>query len=95
MKNISVTLAYHAQVRAAAGVESEKLPLPAAADLPAAVRAAAAVHGDDFRKLVLDEAGNVRPSLLVLVNGVPASHGGGRPLADGDEVSLLSAVSGG
>ena len=95
MKKISVTLSYHAQVRAAAGVESEKVELPAAADLPAAVRAAAALHKDDFRKLVLDEAGDVRPSLLVLVNGVPAPHSGTKALADGDEVGLLSAVSGG
>lgn len=90
-----VRISYFAQVRQAAGVESEKLELPAGADLAAVLAAAAARHGEAFRGLVLDESGAARPSLLVLVNGVPAARAGGAALADGAEVALLSAVAGG
>jgi len=90
-----ITLSYFAQVRQAAGGESETLDLPAGSTPAAAAAAAAARHGPEFRRLVLDDSGGVRPSVLVLVNGVPAPRTGGRPLAEGDAVSLLSAVSGG
>jgi len=92
---MKVTFFYFAQVRRAAGLDSEAVELPAGADVAAAVRLLAEKHGTEFRKLVLDDAGGVRPSLLTVVNGLPALRAGGKPLADGDGVTLLSAVSGG
>ncbi|HOX08325.1 MAG TPA: MoaD/ThiS family protein [Planctomycetota bacterium] len=92
---MNIAFKYFAQVRQAAGAESEQIELPDGANLADALAGAAARHGPDFRKLVLDEFGVVRPSMLVLVNGVPAARGGLRKLAEGDEVTLLSAVSGG
>jgi MoaD family protein len=92
---MQVTFNYFAQVRQAAGVETEKLALAVGTDLAAALAELGKRHGETFRALVLDEFGVVRPSMLVLVNGVPAQRGGQRPLADGDEVTLLSAVAGG
>jgi molybdopterin converting factor small subunit len=86
---------YHAQVRQAAGAESEPVELAGAPSLEEAMAALAARHGEDFRALVLDDAGRIRPSLLVLVNGQPAARGATRPLADGDVVTLLSAMAGG
>lgn len=92
---MKISFSYFAQVRQAAGAETEQLDIAAGSDLAAALALAAEKHGDAFRKLVLDDFGVVRPSMLVLVNGVPAQRGGTRQLADGDEVTLLSAVSGG
>jgi molybdopterin converting factor small subunit len=92
---VKITFKYYAQVRQAAGVESEQDVLAEGADMAAALEAAARRHGPAFRKLVLDEFGVVRPSMLVMVNGVPAPRGGQRQLRDGDEITLLSAVSGG
>jgi len=92
---MKVTFRFHAQVRQATGVESEEVVLADGTDMATALAGAARRHGPDFRKLVLDEFGVVRPSMLVLVNGVPAPRGGQRVLADGDEITLLSAVSGG
>jgi molybdopterin converting factor small subunit len=92
---MQVTLNYFAQMRAAAGAETETAELPAGTDLAAAVRDAARRHGNEFRALALDADGRLRPSLLVLVNGVPAARDAARPLADGDAVTLMSAVAGG
>jgi len=92
---MKITLSYFAQIRQAAGAESEALEVPTGSTPAAAAAAAAARHGPEFRRLVLDDSGSIRPSVLVLVNGVPAPRAGGRPLAEGDALSLLSAVSGG
>lgn len=92
---MKVTLSYHAQVRQAAGTESESIELPEGADVLAALRTAAAAHGEPFRALVLAESGDPRPSILLLVNAVPVGRGQPRPLAGGDEVDVFSPVSGG
>ncbi len=92
---MKVTFKFYAQVRQAAGAESEQVVMDDGADLATALEFAAGRHGEAFRKLVLDEFGVVRPSMLVMVNGVPAPRGGQRQLRDGDEITLRSAVSGG
>ena len=90
-----VTFKYFAQVRQAAGVESDQLALGDQADLRAALSELARRHGDRFRALVLDEGGAVRAGLLMLVNGQLVPRGEQRRLAEGDQVSLISALAGG
>ena len=92
---MNVGIHYFAQVRRAAGVESETLAVPADAGLGAALDQAVTRHGPEFAALVRDETGRIRSSLIVLVNGVPASSEEASPLKEGDVVSLLSAVAGG
>jgi molybdopterin converting factor small subunit len=92
---MKVTLSYFAQVRQAAGTESETMELPDGTDLLAALRKAAEVRGDSFRALVLTAAGELRPSLLLLVNAVPVPRDRSRPLAEGDDIGVFSPVSGG
>lgn len=90
-----VTIKYFAQVRQAAGVESEQLSLDDGVDIQTTLAELAQCHGDDFRALVLDQAGSVRPGLLTVVNGQSVTSPKQHPLADGDELSLISAVAGG
>jgi molybdopterin converting factor small subunit len=92
---MKIGMSYFAQIRVAAGMEGETFNLPAGSGLAGAVAAAAERHGGEFKALVLDDGGAVRGSVIALVNGVPVPRSGGRPLKDGDAVSLLSAVSGG
>ena len=92
---MQVTINYFAQVRQAAGVDSERLPLDDGVDIQTALSELARRHGDDFRALVLDETGAVRPGLLTVVNGQSVPSPQQHPLADGDEISLISAVAGG
>ena len=92
---MQVTIKYFAQVRQAAGVESERLSLGDGVDVQTALAELAGRHGDDFRAMVLDQAGAVRPGLLTVVNGQSVPSPQQYPLADGDEISLISAVAGG
>jgi len=90
-----IRLCYHAQIRQAAGVESEEADCAPGADVIEALKDAIARHGHVFHGLVLADDGKIRPSLIVLVNSVPVPHGTRRSLADGDEISVFSAVAGG
>ncbi len=90
---MQVTFTYLAQIRKEAGTGAEEIVLDDGASITGGIGVAAGQHGEGFRKLVADENGSVRPSLLVLVNGRPA--GPDQRLSPGDEVTLLSAVAGG
>ncbi len=91
---MQVTMMYFAHVRHAAGVEKETVDVPSG-DLKAALDDAARRHGAAFRALVVDDERNIRPGLLVLVNGMPVSRETPPPMKDGDAVSLMSAIAGG
>jgi MoaD family protein len=86
---------YFAQVREAAGVEAEELAMAEGSTLISLLRHAATLHGEAFRSLVLTAEGQVRPSLIVLRNGVPTRQSPEGRLSAGDEVSIFSPVSGG
>jgi len=92
---MNISLEYFAQVRRSAGTGGEELEVRDGSGLRDALGAAAALHGSEFRALVLDDDGAVRPSIVVLVNGTPARRDGNDPLAAGDTIALLSAVAGG
>ena len=92
---MKVTFSYFAQVRRAAGVETETVELPDGSELAAAVAEIADRHGDELKAIVLDDGGGVRPSILLLVNGAPVSRGASPALSDGSAVSVFSAVAGG
>ena len=92
---MQVTINYFAQIRQATGVGSERLSLDEGADIQTALAELARRHGDDFGALVLGQAGTVRPGLLTVVNGQSLPSPQKHPLADGDEISLISAVAGG
>jgi molybdopterin converting factor small subunit len=90
-----VSVRYMAQLRKAAGVDSDALELPEGstpADLAAAV---AGRHGEALRRLLLDGAGRLHPAILVFVGDVQADPDDPGPLRDGDVVTLLSPVAGG
>ena len=92
---MKVTMEYFGQIRQAAGAESEAADLAAGATVLDAVKAAAARHGDAFRKIVLDDAAALRLSVMVLVNDTPVSKASPPALKDGDRVKLLAAIAGG
>ena len=92
---MQITLNYLAQVRRAAGVETERIAAGDAADIRSVLVEAAGRHGPEFRALILDESGHIRPSVMVLVNGVPADREKPHVLSGGDTVSILTAMAGG
>jgi MoaD family protein len=90
---MNIAFRYYAQVRHAAGMETEHIDASCAMTVAAAIAHVASRHAKEFGDLVCDANGSVRPGIIVLVNGVPADPG--HTLDDGDEITLLSPVAGG
>lgn len=92
---MQIQVQYFAQVRQAAGRENETVKLADGADVRALLAQLAERFGAAFRAFVLNENGDPRPGIIVLVNDQPVARGEKKVLADGNRVSIFSPVAGG
>ena len=90
-----LTIEYTAQLRRAAGVASEKLELARGGTLQDIAQQAADRHGEELRKLLLDEHGRLQRSLLVFVGDEQRATDSSVPLTDGQTVTFAAPISGG
>ncbi len=88
-----ITVHYLAQLKHAAGVGAETVDVEEGCTLPLLIRQLAARHGDDFRRIVLDEQGGIQPSLLVFAGEDQID--GSRALRADETVTLLAPMAGG
>lgn len=89
-------LHYSAQLRAAVGRSEEQIELPAGSTLADVVTYLLEKYAGARPHLAAD-SGDIRPSLLVVVNdhAVPQRELTSRVLADDDAVMLLPPIAGG
>lgn len=92
---MQVTIQYSGQLKLAVGRADERLELPEGATLDDLVRALAERHAHGVRRFFVDEAGEMQPTLMLVVNNRQVPAGTRQTLADGDEVMLLQPISGG
>ena len=92
---MKITLHYLGPLRYAAGMDAETWQGGENALLTQALNEAASRHPEQFATILFDARGELRPSLLVLVNEVPVDRNPLPRLHDGDEVTLLPAIAGG
>ena len=76
MSDVSVTIEYFAQARAAAGDQSrETIALPHRTTIADLVREIARKHGERMAALLLAPGKDMSPSVIVAVDGVQVSPG--------------------
>lgn len=92
---MKVTLHYETQLKRAVGTAAETLEVPDQSGVSAVVRAAADKHGEKVAAMLLDDQGQVRPSVLIFVGDEQIGSGDSRELADGSTLTLMSPISGG
>jgi molybdopterin converting factor small subunit len=92
---MDVRVDYIAQVKHAAGVATELVSLAGVVPLGDLLDRLAQNHGPQFRSLVFGEDGCVNPSILVTVNDEQVLPNCGIELKIGDNVAILSPMSGG
>jgi molybdopterin converting factor small subunit len=88
---MKITFSYFAQIRKAAGTESETVSVADGTTVLAALKVVN--HGAEFKGLLFDDSGALRPVILLVVNDIPAAPD--RKLNDGDHVNVFSPVAGG
>ena len=92
---MKITINYFGQLRQITQKDSDSENCDDRTDLTALMNDMASRYGEKFSKIVLDEAGQLRPSILISVNGNIADKKSPPALNDGDQVSLLTAMAGG
>jgi molybdopterin converting factor small subunit len=93
---ITVTVRYYNILRLHTGLESERLELSEGTELVAAIGRLAERHGPEFTGMLFSPSGGLASHLVVFVNQELVHPGGSAPLlADGDELKLFPAISGG
>ena len=93
---MSMKIIYTGQLASIAGVSEEIVEVPAGMSLGTVVAAAVERLGSEFGALLCDEAGTLRPTILVAVDGAQAT--GDReamPLDGVREVMFMAPVAGG
>jgi MoaD family protein len=94
---MKVHVQYSAQLRTALGRVAEDIELPDAATVRDLLVHLAAACGQGAASHLVTKVGELRPSLLVVVNGfaTPARTAASTELRAGDVVALLPPISGG
>lgn len=93
---IEVHVQYHNMLRRRAGVERETLRLPAETSLYDALEKVAAQHGPNLREMLFAPDGTVATHLVIFHNGqLTRQDARAVQLANGDELMLFPAISGG
>ena len=95
LSEMIVQVTYTTQLKAALGRGSEKIDLPQPTTLGGLLDHLGRVHGPAFRNLVLDSHDQLLPSILLCVGDQQVQADAGWQLQEGDEVTILSAISGG
>jgi MoaD family protein len=93
---ISISVRYYNMLRRRTGVEREEIELPAGTALRAALDLLVARHGPRLGEMIFTPEGTVASHLVVFHDRKLVPHDQlDRTLADGDELMLFPAISGG
>ena len=91
---MKVTVEYAAQVKKATGKGGEDVELPDGSSLQELVHTIATQYSDEVSRVLLNETGQLHPSILVFVDDEQLRDSDAL-LADGQRVTFLSPISGG
>ena len=90
-----IKVSYYGQSRQVSGVERGECELPENGTIFDLIKLIAKQWGDEMTAILLNEDGKLRQSILLPVNDEVVDCYTAGLLKDGDEISILSALSGG
>lgn len=92
---MTVRIHYMTQVRTVLDLAGEEIELAEPSPAANVLSALAERHGERFREIVLDANGKLRPSVLVCLGDEQLDASLQAMVKPGDELTILSAISGG
>ena len=92
---MKVLFHYFGQLREITTINNEEFYLTEEETLINTLLKLADSYDKSFRHIMFDESGNLRPSMIILVNGSTIKTNKPPELHDGDEIALLTPIAGG
>lgn len=92
---MKVTVQYAAQARDAAGTDSESIEVDSPVTVNRLVQRLVDDHGDSLRRVLLNAAGELHPSVLIFVGDERVRPEDSLTFRPGDVVCFLPPMSGG
>ena len=92
---MTITFRYTSPLAAAAGFSKEIVEFQEGMDLLSLLRELSANHGPEFAKFIVNEDGEIVPTLVVALNESQVSFEKILAVEIGDEVMLITPMSGG
>lgn len=92
---MQVSVSYATQIRRVTGTSSELLEVALSATLQDVIEVACERHGDKLRTALLDSEGQIQYSIMVCLNDQQVTDASKQRVSQGDEVLVVSAISGG
>ncbi len=92
---MTIKLIFTAQIKEAVGLGSDNIAIYENEKLQSLLRRLAERYGEKFRKILYDDKGRYHNSNLIVINEEQIAYNENISLNDGDELILLSPVSGG
>ena len=92
---MQLTIRYETLLKRAAGVAVQTFEVADPCDVREVVRQLAQHACDSVRPMLVDETGQLQPSLLLFVNDQQIVGDCPHTISEGDEVTLMTPISGG
>lgn len=92
---MKITLGYFGQLHTVCGMPGEDLDVAEGTSLCTLLQERATHFGDGFTRIVLDEEGGLRPSILIVLDEAMVDKESDVILSDGQEIRLFTAIAGG
>ncbi|MGI9457775.1 MAG: MoaD/ThiS family protein [Aeoliella sp.] len=92
---MQIRISYATQIRQLTGASSEMLTLEESSSVQDLVDVLCNRHGDDLRAALCESGGQLRRSLILCINDQHVLDVDQQRLTDGDELLIMSALSGG
>lgn len=92
---MNIKLRFTAQLKDKAGLGTDQIVLNPNEKLQSLLRRLVEKYGHGFGEILFDEKGFYRNSNLIALNGYQVNYIENNNLKEGDEVTILSPVSGG
>lgn len=92
---MKITFEYLGQLRHLAQCDSESREVEVGTTLPDLIESIAISYDEMFKAILLDNAGSILPSTLILMGDAPLNSDDWPNLKDGDIITLLPPIAGG
>ena len=92
---MKIRINYTAMLKAATGISGESIDIRPGSTLRECLLQLRSLHGQSLGPLLLTDSDELQPAVILCIGEeqVPLNHP--HPLQDGDELTILSAISGG